>query len=379
MIYLDYAAATPLDKRVLTTMTPYYLVDYGNPSAITYELGRKSSESLNKARQSIAYHIGAKPVEITFTAGGTEANNLAIQGIMNNFPECNMVISPLEHPSVYEPAKNYNLKIAQVDSDGLVKLSSVEKLIDNKTLLMSVMMVNHEIGVIQPIKEIAQLVTRVRKLRLAKGNKLPLYFHTDACQATNYLDLHVSKLGVDLITVNGSKIYGPKQSGFLWIKTGVKLKPLIYGGGQEHGLRSGTENLPAIVGLAKAMDISTDLRKDETKRLEILRDYFMDSLLKLRPDIQINGSRVKRIANNVHITIPNLDSEWLLIKLDEAGIEAAAGSACSASSELPSTALSAIGLSDKLARQSLRFSLGRQTTKLDIDNCLRTIKSLLAK
>ncbi len=378
MIYLDYAAATPLDTRVLAAMRPYYTDTYANPSAITYSMGREAKESLTKTRAKVASFVGAKPTEIIFTAGGTEANNLAISGILNNFKGSNLVISPIEHPSVYEPAKNYKYKIAQVNEAGIVDVDSIAKLIDDHTVLVSVMMVNHEIGTIQPIKEIARLVASVRKQRLMKGNKLPIYFHSDACQATNYLDIHTSKLGIDLMTINGSKIYGPKQSGFLWVKTGTKIKPLIYGGGQEHGLRSGTENLPAIVGLGVAMDIASDTRKQETIRVEKLRDDFISSLLALDTRLKLNGSKTKRIANNVHITIKGIDSEWLLIKLDEAGIEAAAGSACSASSEEASAVLRAIGLDETSARQSVRFSLGRQTTEAELLKCLKTLKSLIA-
>jgi cysteine desulfurase len=359
-------------------MRPYYTDTYANPSAITYSMGREAKESLTKTRAKVASFVGAKPTEIIFTAGGTEANNLAISGILNNFKGSNLVISPIEHPSVYEPAKNYKYKIAQVNEAGIVDVDSIAKLIDDHTVLVSVMMVNHEIGTIQPIKEIARLVASVRKQRLMKGNKLPIYFHSDACQATNYLDIHTSKLGIDLMTINGSKIYGPKQSGFLWVKTGTKIKPLIYGGGQEHGLRSGTENLPAIVGLGVAMDIASDTRKQETIRVEKLRDDFISSLLALDTRLKLNGSKTKRIANNVHITIKGIDSEWLLIKLDEAGIEAAAGSACSASSEEASAVLRAIGLDETSARQSVRFSLGRQTTEAELLKCLKTLKSLIA-
>lgn len=377
MIYLDYAASTPMDKNVLKAMEPYYLKKFANPSAINYSMGREARVVLNKARATVASVIGAKSPEIIFTAGGTEANNLAIRGVLDAF-KGNIIISPLEHPSVSEPSRNYDFKVCSVDSTGLIDIQSLEKLIDAKTVLISVMLVNHEIGVIEPIKELSALVSKIKRKRLISGNNLPLYLHTDACQATNYLDLHVSKLGVDLMSVNGSKIYGPKQSGFLYVKSGTKLAPLIFGGGQERGLRSGTENLPGIVGLAKAMEITVKNRKKETKRVEQLREYFIDSLLNLRPDIRLNGSRLKRIANNVHITIPGSDNEWLIIKLDEAGIEAAAGSACSASSLEPSESLKAIGLNEESARQSLRFSLGRQTKKSDIDKCVLTLKKLIA-
>lgn len=377
MIYLDYAAATPMDKRVKLAMEPFFSSHFANPSAITYSAGREAKESLMVARSSVALHLGAKPTEIVFTSGGTEANNLAIQGILNSFPKTNLVISPIEHPSLYEPASKYRHKICQVDSRGQVDLDSIEKLIDDKTVLVSVMLVNHEIGTIQPISKVAKLVNSISQQRRSKGNYLPLYLHTDACQATNYLDLHVSKLGVDLMTINGSKIYGPKQSGLLWVKTGVKLSPLIYGGGQEHGLRSGTENLPSIAGFAEAMTLTSDMRRKEAKRLEELRDNFISGLLKLKSGTTLNGSATKRIANNIHISIPGIDNEWLLIKMDEAGIAAAAGSACSASDETPSSVLRALGLNDTSSRQSVRFSLGRQTTRAELVKCLKVLATLI--
>lgn len=378
MIYLDYAASTPLDKRVLKAMEPYYLSFFANPSAVNYSMGREAQEALRTARSKVAGLIGAKSTEIIFTAGGTEANNLAIRGVMDNFKKSNLVISPIEHPSVSEPSKKYKHKVCSVDKQGIVDISSIQKCINDKTVLISVMFVNHEVGTVQPIKEIAKLIAEIKKKRLLSGNKLPIYLHSDACQAANYLDLHVSRLGVDLMTVNGSKIYGPKQSGFLFVKSGTQLKPLILGGGQERGLRSGTENLPGIIGLAKAMEITDKMRKSETKRIEDLRDYFISSLLKLSPKIKLNGSPTKRIANNVHITIPGIDNEWLLIKLDESGIEAAAGSACSASNEEASEILKAIGLNEESARQSLRFTIGRQTTKQNLDSCLKALRALIA-
>lgn len=377
-IYLDYAAATPLNPEVLKAMNKYSSKSYANPSAITYASGREASQTLSKARTEIASYFGAKSTEIILTAGGSEANNLAVQGVLNNFKNAEVVTIPIEHPSVSEPVKKYAHKFCLVDNQGLVDLKSLEKSIGSKTVLVSIAMVNHEIGTIQPIKQISDLINKIRLDRKKKGNKLPLYLHSDACQATNYLDLHVSRLGVDLMTINGAKIYGPKQCGLLFIKTGVVLSPLIFGGGQERGLRSGTENVANAIGLAKALEVNSRLKKTEIKRVENLRDQFIRDLIKIRPDIKINGSTSKRVANNVHLTIPGIDNEWLLIKLDQADIEAAAGSACSASNQTPSEVLKAIGLDEKSARESIRFSLGRQTKMSDINRCLSVLSKLIS-
>jgi cysteine desulfurase len=296
---------------------------------------------------------------------------------MNSFKNAEIVTSPIEHPSVIEPAKKYPHKFCLVGSDGLIDLKSLEKSIGSSTALVSIALVNHEIGTIQPIKQISDLISKIKAERKKKGNKLSLYLHTDACQATNYLDQHVSRLGVDLMTVNGAKIYGPKQSGLLFIKTGVVINPLIAGGGQERGLRSGTENVANAIGLAKALEITNKLRKTEIKRLENLRDQFISGLIKIRPDIKINGSLSRRVANNIHLTIPRVDNEWLLIKLDQAGIEAAAGSACTASNQTPSDVLKAVGLDEKSARESIRFTLGRQTKMSDIKKCLSVLSKLI--
>ena len=234
-IYLDYAAATPLDPHVLKAMQPYYSSNFQNPSA-TYLAGRKTRQDLEKARAKVANLLGAKPAEIIFTAGGTEANNLAIQGIMREYPGAEILTSSIEHDSVLEPAGLFNQKIIAVNKKGVIELGKLPKMISPKTVLICVMLVNNELGTIQPIKEVAQLIGEIRKKRAIDGNKLPLWLHTDAAQAPNYLDLHVSRLGVDLMMLNGGKIYGPKQSGVLYIRAGVKLMPLILGGGQLAGL-----------------------------------------------------------------------------------------------------------------------------------------------
>ncbi len=375
-IYLDYAAATPMDSRVLKVMQPYFSDKFYNPSA-TYLSGRSVAKDVEKARTSVAKWLGARPSEIIFTAGGTEANNLAVQGVMRQFPEANVVVSGVEHESVVNPAKQYNHSLAKVLPDGVIDLKDLAKKINDKTVLVSIMYANNEIGTVEPINEIAKLIKRVKDKRTKTGNKLPLYFHIDACQAPTYLDLHVSRLGIDLMTLNGGKIYGPKQSGILYVKTGTQLIPQILGGGQENGKRSGTQNVAAIIGFAKALDLAQEGREKESARLKKLQELFITKLTKEIPGASINGSQIKRLPNNVHITITDQDNERLMMQLDELGIICAEGSACSASNEEPSHVLKSIGLSDSEAQSSLRFSMGKYTTANDINTTVTSIKNCL--
>lgn len=376
-IYFDYAAATPLDDRVLQAMQPFFADTFYNPSAL-YGAARNTHKALDAARSRIAATLGARPSEIVFTAGGTESDNLAIHGVMQRFPEANVVTGAIEHDAVLNPAAQYSHRLAPVQADGLIDMDELEKLIDGQTVLVSVMYANNEIGTVQPISKIAKKLQFLREQRRQSGNKLPLYFHTDACQAGGYLDLHVARLGVDLLTLNGGKIYGPKQSGILYVRGGIELAPLVLGGGQEQGLRSGTENVAACVGLATALEIVQSERHDEARRLQMLQRQFIDESTRQIPQAIVRGSRRLRLPNNVHLTIPGVDNERLLIQLDEAGIMAAAGSACSASSETPSHVLRALGLSDDEARASLRFSMGRNTTAEQVVTTVTTLARLVA-
>lgn len=373
-IYLDYAAATPMDPAVQAAMQLYLTERFFNPSA-TYLSAKAVAADLLTARESVAHWLGAKPPEIIFTAGGTEANNLAITGVMSRFPDGNAVISSIEHESVREPAGQYEYHEAPVHSVGTINLAELEKLIDDKTVLVSVMYANNEIGTIQPLKEIATLLQKVRKQRQISNNSRPLYFHTDACQASNYLDLHATRIGVDLMTLNGGKMYGPKQSGILYVKTGVDINAQILGGGQERGLRSGTENVAGAIGFAKALDIAQKTRAAEAGRILGVREKFAADLAEALP-VVINGSLKKRLPNNLSLTFPGVDNERLMMQLDEAGIMCAVGSACSASKEESSHVLRAIGLSDKDARSTLRFTFGRQTTEAELIKTVKLIKEL---
>jgi cysteine desulfurase len=376
IIYLDHAAATPLDSSVLQAMQPYFNEKFYNPSAV-YLAAQGVSKDVEAARAGVAQIIGARPIEVTFVAGGTEANNLAISGIMRAYPGAKAVTTGIEHDSVLEAVRCYDHKLAPVTEQGIVDLAALGRAIDDETVLVSVMYANNEIGTIQPVREAAALIAGIRKDRKARGVALPLYLHTDAAQAGNYLDIHVSRLGVDLMTLNGGKIYGPKQSGALYVRSGVQVQPLLYGGGQEHGLRSGTENVAGAIGFAKALELAQNMRHDEARRLQELQNYFITSLRTAIPGASVNGSLKKRLPNNVHATFPGQDNERLLYALDEYGILAAAGSACSASSEESSHVLHALGLSDETARASLRFTMGRSTTREAIDTAVTTLAGLV--
>lgn len=374
-IYLDYAAATPVDRRVLKAMEPYFSEKFYNPSA-TYLAARQLRQEFNDMRRRVAEILGAKPSEIVFTAGATEANNIAIQGILRRFPEGELLVSSIEHESVLAPAGLFNTKEIPVDEHGLILLNKLSNLITDKTVMVSVMLVNNELGTIQPLKEISRVIQKIRRDRLAAGNKLPIYLHTDAAQAGNYLDLHVSRLGVDLMSINGGKIYGPKQAGILYVKAGTIIQPLVVGGGQEFGLRSGTENTTAAAGLTLALELADRERHVRSQKVMELREKFESSLLRQLPDASINGSKKSRAPHIISVTFPGADNERLMMELDERGIQCAVGSACSASRDEASHVLSAIGLSQAEARSTLRFSLGVHTTSAEIEKTLQALVSL---
>jgi cysteine desulfurase len=375
-IYLDYAAATPVDPAVLKAMQPFWRDDFYNPSA-TYLAAQKVGKDLQAARARVAACLGARPTEIIFTAGGTESVNLAINGVMQKYSKAKMLVSAIEHDAVLKTAIQFNHAVVPVTGKGVVDVAELVKMVDDQTVLVSVMYVNNEIGTIQPLRQIGQALATIRRERLAKGNKLPLYFHSDASQAPNYLDVHVNSLGVDLLTLNGGKIYGPKQSGLLFVKAGIELAPQVLGGGQENGLRSGTENVAFAVGLATALELVQKQRPTEVKRLQSLQQDFVRGLQKAVTNVQITAEKAPKLPNNVHITIPGVDNERLIMQLDEAGIMAAAGSACSASNDEPSHVLRAIGISEKEAQSSVRFTMGQGTTAADIKLTISTVASLV--
>lgn len=377
-IYLDFAAATPLDQSALDVMKPYLSEQFYNPSAI-YQPARRVRTVLEEARGQVASVLGSKDQEIIFTAGGTEANNLAIKGVLDQFPDAHIIVSAIEHESVLEPAKQYNYSIAKVNNKGMIDLESMKSLVRDNTVLISVMYANNEIGTVQPIKAVSELVNAVRTQRKASGNKLPIYLHTDACQAANFLDLQVTRLGVDMMTLNGGKIYGVKQSGCLYKHKSVTLKPLINGGGQELGIRSGTENVTALLSFATMLQKVQADRKSQGERQHLMLNKLYATLSQNLPNIFLNGHPDKRLPNNLNICIPHLDGERLVMELDEAGVLAATGSACTASNDEPSHVLLAIGLSKEDASSSLRLTIGRVTTEEQIEKAANIIVDCVQK
>ena len=364
-VYLDYAAATPLDPTVVAAMQPYFSDNFYNASA-TYEAARRVGRAVEASRNGVALLLGAKPAEVHFVAGVTLANQLVLEGIMRRFPGKGLLVSAIEHPSVLDWAAANGGQEIPVTRDGVVDLAELERRIDDDTVLVSVMYANNEIGTVQPVARIAALLAGLREKRRIAGNATPLYFHSDASQAANYLDLHVSRLGTDALVINGGKIYGPKQTAVLYLKSGINI-----------ALPGGTENVPGIVGIGAALDLAVAMRHEEVARLQQLQQRFITRVQAAIPSAVINGSLKKRLPNNVHITIPGQDNERLLMALDEAGIMAAAGSACTASDEEPSHVLTAIGLSDADAQASLRFTTGRGTTVAEIDYAVDTLAKLI--
>lgn len=371
-IYLDYAAATPLDARVLAAMTPYFQAAFHNPSS-AYLAARRVHADIEAARVRVAHWLGARPTEVVFTAGATESINLAIHGVMQRFPGATALVSATEHDAVRLSAARYSYDEIPVQADGTVNLQALERILDDNTVLVSIGYANNEIGTIQPLTAISQLLNKVRQARQKAGNPLPLYFHTDASQAAGYLDIHAHRLGVDLMTLNGGKLYGPKQSGVLFVRTGVQLDSLMTGGGQENGLRSGTENVAAIVGLTTALDIAQAERKEAVAKQSALRDELQRLLTDALPETVVNGSLKRRLPNNLHVSWPGVDGERLVMLLDEHDIQAATGSACAANRQKASHVLMALGLDEAHRQGSLRISLGTPTTPTEIQQAARDI------
>jgi cysteine desulfurase len=370
-----------MDQRAISAMKPFLGENFYNPSA-AYQAARQVRASVEGARHSVAQTLGAKTQEIIFTAGGTEANNIAIHGIMSQYPKGNIVVSAIEHESVLEPAAQYECRIAPVDASGIIDIDKLEKLIDENTVIVSVMYANNEIGTVQPIKQISDVIAK-KRLERSSGelgsDTYPLYFHTDACQAANYLDLSVTRLGVDLMTLNGGKLYAMKQSGCLYVRAGVELGIFISGGGQEAGVRSGTENVGALHSFATMLQSVQQNRKSESKRLQELSYHLFATLSQKNNDISLNGHSSRRLPNNLNIHIPGVDGERLLMELDEAGLMVATGSACTASNDQPSHVLLACGLTEQEAASSLRITLGRQTTLEEVERAADILAQVILR
>ena len=385
-VYLDYAAATPMDKRVVRAMKKYWNKEFGNPNAIHQE-GVKVKKALEKARGDIASLLSTHADEIIFTSGGTESNNLAIKGLIEHLKEevknPHIITSSIEHPSILEVCQNLEKEGVEVtylkpDKEGLINPKDIKEALRENTVLVSIMYANNEIGSIQPIKEISKIIRHFKK-QYQKDNTDYPFFHTDACQAVGYLDIDVLRLNIDMMSVSGAKIYGPKGVGFLYKKRNVALSPIIIGGGQEKGLRSGTENIPSIIGLAEALKIVKEVKEKENQRVQSLRDYFIDSLLSNYNFTSLNGSKKERLPNNVNVSFSDIDNERLIIELDAKGIFASAKSACQSHQSDASYVIMALGKDKKEANSSVRFSLGRQTTLRDINYVLKTLLKIINK
>jgi len=386
VIYLDNAATTPVRKEVILAMKPYWSESFGNPGSIT-KLGVKARQAVENSRKNISEYLKARSQEIIFTSGGTESNNLAIFGLVNNLEkkgikifDMHFITTNIEHSSVLECFKELERRGAKVDylmvnNNGLVDPRDLRKIIKPNTVLVSVGYANGEIGVIQSIREIAKEIRHARKIN--QGGTLIL-FHTDASQAGLYCNLNVNDLGVDMMTVDAQKIYGPKGIGILFKKANVQISPIIFGGGQERGLRSGTENVSLIVGMAKALELARKNIEVKAKKIKIIRDYFWQKIQKEIPKVVLNGDLENRLPNNLNISIPNIDSEFTVFCLDEFGIVCSTRSACN-HDEGGSAVVRALGKSEDMAKSTLRFSLGENITKKDINFVVMTLKNIIEK
>lgn len=397
-IYLDHAAATPIDEKVLRAMKPFFLNDFANPSSL-YSLGVKAKNVVESARKIVAEILFTQPDTILFTSGGTESNNLAILGVAEKMKRVGHIITTkIEHDSVLRPMQQledegFKVTYLDVDEYGFVTPQQVKNALQKDTVLVSVMYANNEIGTIEPIAEIGREILKWRK----EQKTFYPYFHIDACQAAGALDLSVEKLHVDLMTLNGSKIYGPKGIGVLYKRRGVKIQPLAFGGRQEFGFRAGTENVPGIVGFATALQLVQQKREKENKRLFDLQNYFLNTVQKEVPDVYVNGPKIVneknsaerknlkkntreeffRLPNNINIAFKNIEAEVLMLYLDSYGVLCSTGSACSTESNEPSHVLMACGYSKERAESSLRFTLGKDTTKKDIEIVIKFLKEMV--
>ena len=373
-IYLDNAATTRTAQEVVDAMLPYFTESYGNPSSI-YELGQRSKEAITKAREEIARVIGAKPEEIYFTGGGSEADNWAIKAAYEAYKNKgnHIITSKIEHHAVlhtcqYLEKQGARVTYLDVDENGMIDLDQLQKAITPETILITIMFANNEIGTIEPVKEIGMI-----------AKEHGILFHTDAVQAFGQVPIDVDELNIDMLSSSAHKINGPKGIGCLYIRKGVKIRSFIHGGAQERKRRAGTENVPGIVGYGVAARMVAESMEERTKKEQELRDYFIRQVLEEVPYTRLNGDPVKRLPNNANFSFRFIEGESLLIMLDMKGIAGSSGSACTSGSLDPSHVLLAIGLPHETAHGSLRLTLGADTTKEDLDYTLEQIKEIVAK
>lgn len=373
-IYLDHAATTAVRKEVLDTMLPYFSENYGNPSSI-YEIAREAKKAVDNARKQVATAIGADEKEIYFTAGGSESDNWAIKGIAENYKNKgkHIITSSIEHHAVlhtcqYLEKSGYEITYLPVDEYGKINLDDLEKAIRSDTILISIMFANNEIGTLEPIKQIGEI-----------AKKHNIIFHTDAVQAVGHIKIDVKDMNIDMLSLSGHKLYGPKGIGALYVRKGIKLKSYIHGGAQERGLRAGTENVPGIIGLGKAIEIATSEMEQENKKLIKLRDEIIDGILNTIPYTKLNGHRTDRLPGNVNISFEFVEGESILLLLDMNGIYASSGSACTSGSLDPSHVLLAIGLPHEKAHGSLRMTLGIENTEEDVKKLLEVLPGIIKR
>lgn len=369
-IFLDYNSTTPVHEEVMTSMLPYFSKDFGNPSNI-YSAGQKALQAVDKARLQVANLIDANVDEIYFTSGGTESNNLAIAGIIQNTSKKHIITSSVEHSSIFAYCKKleelgYCITYLPVDSNGLVSPKDLVSVLTKDTCLISIILANNETGVIQKIKELSTIALKHK-----------VYIHTDAIQAIGKIPVSVKDLGIDLLSVSGHKIYGPKGSGALFVKRGVALSPIFYGGAQERTRRAGTENVPAIVGLGKACEIVGSKLTENMCHCKQLRDALEKGILENISKAKINGAGAERVSNTTNISFAGEENDALVVKLDLQGIAVSAGSACNSSAGEASRVLKAMGLPQKELNSSLRFSVGDLTTMDDIKQTTMILKKLI--
>ena len=371
-IYLDYAATTPADPRVVKAMLPYFNEKFGNTMSL-HSFGQEAKAALEKSRGEVASLIGAGPDEIIFTSSATESNNLAIKGVAfaNKNKGKHIITSPIEHPCVMEATKwlkeqGFAISRLKVDNYGLVDIADLKKKIRKDTVLVSVIHASNEIGTLQPIEEIGKICKE-------KG----IYFHTDAVQSFGKIPINVNKMNIDLLSASSHKMYGPKGVACLYVRKGVRIEPILHGGGQESGLRSSTVNVPAIVGFARACEVCKKEMKKEMKRLSKLRDKLIKGILKNIPNSHLNGHPQKRLPNNVNAWFDFIEGESMVVQLDMEGVAASTGSACSSAKLEPSHVLLATGLKHQEAHGSLRLSLGRWTKESEIDYLLKVLPKVI--
>ena len=373
-VYLDYSATTPVKEEVLKEMIPYFTEKFGNPSSL-YDKGLESKAAVGHAREQLASLINADPKEIYFTAGGTEADNWAVFGVADKLKDKgnHIITTKIEHHAMLHSCQflekhGYEVTYLGIDKDGRISLEELEKAITDKTILISIMMVNNEIGTVQPIKEIG---------KIAKAHKI--IFHTDAVQALGNVPIDVKDMGIDLMSMSSHKIYGPKGEGALFMRKGLRISNYIHGGAQENSKRAGTENLTGIVGFGKAAELAKINFESHVKHCSELRNYLVDRILKEIPDTQLNGTMEGRHPGNANITFKFIEGESILLLLNQFGISVSTGSACSSTSLEPSHVLVALGVPVEMIHGTVRFTVGDFTTKEDIDYVVDNLKTIVEK